>query len=56
MIKMVADAILEGSDRLVAGLKEINDTAKDMRKQELDLDMRILEENYSTSCRGTSRC
>lgn len=43
--KTVADAILEGSDRLVAGLKEINDTTKDMRKHELDLDMKIHEEN-----------
>ena len=42
--KMVVDAILERSDRLVAGLKEIDDTTKDMRKHELDLDMKIHEE------------
>jgi hypothetical protein len=30
-IRMVADATLEGNDRLVAGLKEINNTAKEMK-------------------------
>jgi hypothetical protein len=34
-IKLVADATLEGSDHLVAGLKEINDIVKDMKLQEM---------------------
>jgi hypothetical protein len=31
----VADATLEGCDHLVAGLKEINDTSKEMKKEEM---------------------
>jgi hypothetical protein len=34
-IKLVADATLEGCDHLVAGLKEINDTSKEMKKEEM---------------------
>jgi hypothetical protein len=44
-IKLVVDATLEGSDRLVAGLKEINDTAKVMKREEMDLELRIHDEN-----------
>jgi hypothetical protein len=38
---MVADATLEGSDRLVLGLKEINNTTKEMEVQEMELELRI---------------
>jgi hypothetical protein len=44
-IKLVADATLEGSDRLVVGLKKINDTSKEMKRQEMQLDLQIHEEN-----------
>jgi hypothetical protein len=44
-IKVVADATLEGSDRLLVGLKEINNTMKEMKGLEMDLDFRIHEEN-----------
>ena len=42
---MVADATLEGSDRLVAGLKEINSTAKEMKVQEMELELQMYYEN-----------
>ena len=38
-IKLVADATLEGSNRLVAKLKEINDTSKEMKKEEMQLEL-----------------
>jgi hypothetical protein len=44
-IKLVADATLEGSDRLLASLKEINETAKEMKREEMYLDLRIHEDN-----------
>jgi hypothetical protein len=34
-IKLVADATLEGSEKLLAGLKEINDTTKELKTQEM---------------------
>lgn len=36
---------MEGSDKLVAGLKEINDTSKELKREEIALGMRIHEEN-----------
>ena len=36
---------MEGSDKLVVGLKEINDTCKELKKEEIALGMRIHEEN-----------
>jgi hypothetical protein len=44
-IKQVAEATLEGSDCLVAGLKEINDTSKEMKVQEMQLELRMHSEN-----------
>jgi hypothetical protein len=44
-IKLVAEAIVEGSDNLVARLKEINETSKDMRKEEIAKELRIHDEN-----------
>ena len=44
-MKLVAEATLEGSQRLVAGLKDINDTAKELRKEEMALEMKRHEEN-----------
>jgi hypothetical protein len=36
---------MEGSDKLVAGLKEINDTTKELKKEQIALEVRIHEEN-----------
>jgi hypothetical protein len=44
-IKLVAEATVEGSDKLVASLKEINETSEDMRKEEMVMELRIHEEN-----------
>jgi hypothetical protein len=44
-IKLVADATLEGNEKLVAGLKDINETAKELKHEELALEMKIHEEN-----------
>lgn len=44
-VKLVADATLEGSERLVAGLKDINDATKELKKEEMALEMRKHEEN-----------
>jgi hypothetical protein len=44
-MRVVADATLEGSEKLVAWLKEINDTSKELKKEELALEIRIHEEN-----------
>jgi hypothetical protein len=40
-IKLVVEATLKGSDRLVTGLKDINDTAKEMKVQEMELELRM---------------
>ena len=42
---------MEGSDKLVAGLKEINDTSKEIKKEEIALGLRIHEEIFSISRR-----
>jgi hypothetical protein len=44
-IRLVAEATMEGSDKLVAGLKEINDTTKELKKEQIALEVRIHEEN-----------
>jgi hypothetical protein len=44
-IKLVADATLEGSERLLAGLKAINESAKDMKRQEMDMELHIHDDN-----------
>jgi hypothetical protein len=44
-MKLIADATFEGSEKLVAGLKDINDTAKELKREQLALDTRIHEEN-----------
>ena len=36
---------MEGTDKLVASLKEINDTSKELKKEEIALGIRIHEEN-----------
>lgn len=36
---------MEGTDKLVAGLKEINDTSKELKKEEIALGIRIHEDN-----------
>ena len=36
---------MEGSDKLVAGLKEINETSKELKREEIALGMRIHDEN-----------
>jgi hypothetical protein len=41
----VADTTLEGNKKLVVGLKDINDTAKELKKEELALEMKIHQEN-----------
>jgi hypothetical protein len=43
-IKLIADATLEGSKQLLAGLKEINETAKQMKTQEMEMEMRMHQE------------
>ena len=43
--KLVTEATMEGSDKLDAGLKEINDTSKELKKEEIALGMRIHEDN-----------
>jgi hypothetical protein len=43
-IKLVADATMEGSERLLAGIKEINDTEKQMKTKEIEMEMRIHQE------------
>jgi hypothetical protein len=40
-IKLVADTTLEGSEKLLAGLKEINDTTKELKTQEMQQEVRI---------------
>jgi hypothetical protein len=40
-IKMVADATLEGSERLLEGLKEINETTKVLKTQEMEMELRM---------------
>jgi hypothetical protein len=44
-IKLVAYATVEGSDKLVAGLKEINDSTKEMKKQQMEMDLTIHAKN-----------
>jgi hypothetical protein len=44
-IKLVVDVTAEGSEKLLAGLKDINDTARELKKEELALEMKIHEEN-----------
>jgi hypothetical protein len=44
-INLVADATVEGSEKLLAGLKDINDSARELKKEELALEMEIHEEN-----------
>jgi hypothetical protein len=44
-IKLVADATVEGSDKLVAGLKEINDSARDMKKQQMEMELTMHADN-----------
>ena len=39
IIKLVENAIVEGSDKLVVGLKEIDETSKDMRKEEITMEL-----------------
>lgn len=41
----MTDATLEGSEKLVARLKKINNTAKELKKEQLALDIRIHEDN-----------
>jgi hypothetical protein len=43
-IKLVADAILEGNERLLAGLKEMNDTAKQLKTREMEMERRMHDE------------
>lgn len=40
----MANATVEGSDRLVAVFKEINDITKDLKKQEMHLELCIYKE------------
>jgi hypothetical protein len=43
-MRLFADATVECSNKLVAGLKEINDTTKQMKTEEMELELRIHEE------------
>ena len=40
-IKLVVDATREGNERLLAGLKEMNDTAKELKTQEMEMERRM---------------
>ena len=44
-IKLVVDTTIEGSEKLFARLKDINDTTRELKKEELALEMKIHEEN-----------
>jgi hypothetical protein len=46
-IKLVVDATLEGSERLLAGLKEINETAKVLKRQEMEMGLRIYQDEMN---------
>ena len=44
-IQLVAEATLQGSEKLVAGLKDMNDSAQSLHQKMLDMEMRMHEEN-----------
>jgi hypothetical protein len=44
---MVANATLEGSERLLEGLKEINETAKVLKTQEMEMGLRMHQDEMN---------
>jgi hypothetical protein len=57
-MRLFADATVECSNKLVAGLKEINDTTKQMKTEEMELELRIHEETmrYKQGPHSSRKC